>query len=479
VAAGIGSVAAGAASATTLVAEAGWSQYQGDAQHTGSASDAPVAPFRLLWNQPTDIGDETHFAGIPAPVIAGEDAVVVGREHVSAFSLSTGALAWSIGRQLGPSAPAAVVPGDRTTILYTEGGGDRSSSASATPSAASSTSSVPTSSASPGATTSGADRSTLVAIDAASQRVLWRTPLPGVSVGGPTVDGSTVLVGTDDGSVTAVALGSGEQDWTVDLGESVNSPVAVSDGLVYAAVLQGSGQPPAIVALHEADHSQAWRFEVGSVGLSIGAPAVAGGTVYATVGDGSVRAIDTATGVARWAAKLNTVSGGGAPAVSTDAVVVVDIRGEVYRFAPSTGERLWDFAMNAPVYASPVIAGSSVVVGDATGDVSAIDLEGGERIWRGSVGEGLPLGLALTSDLIVVSRTGPAAGVVGLAADPNGTLIREQSPTIVEPVQLGLAWVVAAIPLALLLIAGGRSLDRRLGPPVFEEDAVEPGDKPA
>ena len=327
---------------------------------------------------------------------------------------------------------------------------------------------------------SPADRSTLVAIDASTRRVLWRTPLPGVSIGGPTVDGSTVLVGTDDGSLTAVALPTGEQRWTVDLGDDVNTPVAVSDGSAYVAVDQGSGQPAVVIALSEADHSQLWRFEMGT-GVSIGTPAVMEGTVYVAVSDGSVRAIDAATGGARWAAKLNTVSGGGAPAASQDAVVVVDIRGQVYRFATSTGERLWDFAMNAPVYASPVIAGSSVVVGDATGDVSAIDLQTGERIWRGSVGDGLPLGLAVTPDTIVASRTGPAAGVVALATDPNGIPIHEESPTIVRPAELGLSWIVAAIPLVLLLVAAGRFLDRRLGPAVFEGDeaTLESEDDPA
>jgi hypothetical protein len=111
-----------------------------------------------------------------------------------------------------------------------------------------------------------------------------------------------------------------------------------------------------------------------------------------------------------------------------------------------------------------VIAGSGVVVGEATGDVSAIDLTSGERIWRQNVGEGLQLGFAVAPDTIVAARTGPAAGLVAFVADPSGSLIREQSPTIVEPVELGLAWAAAAVPLVLLLILAGRFLDARLGP---------------
>jgi hypothetical protein len=121
------------------------------------------------------------------------------------------------------------------------------------------------------------------------------------------------------------------------------------------------------------------------------------------------------------------------------------------------------FGVNTPVYGSVVIAGSGVVVGEAMGDVSAIDLTSGERIWRQNVGEGLLLGFAVAPDTIVAARTGPTAGLLALVADPSGSLIREQSPTIVEPVQLGLAWAAAAVPLVLLLILAGRFLDARLG----------------
>ena len=480
--AGIVFVTATGARATTLVAvPQQWSQYQGDAQHTGSTSSAPAAPFRVAWSAPSGIGDTMHFAGVPAPVVAGDDAIVVDREDVTATSLASGTVAWTVPRQLGPSAPAAVVATkDATTIVYTEGGGDLSSSASGTPTPTP-PSPLPTPSASPtssaSATASTADRSTLVAIDASTQVVLWRHSLPGVSIGGPTIDGSTVLVGTHEGSVTAVAVGSGDQEWTVDLGDSISSPIATAGGIAYVSVAAGSGQAGFLVALREADQQEVWRFSAGGAGISVGAPTVANGTVYVTVSDGSVRAFDAASGASRWAAKMNTVSGvlappltlpmGGPPAVSNGAVVVSDIRGQVYRFDAATGDRAWDFAMNDHVYGSTVIAGSLVVVGDSSGTVSAIDLETGERIWRQNVGEGLLLGFAVTPDSVVAARTGPSAGLVSLVADPNGALIREQSPTIVEPVQLGLAWAVAAVPIVILLILAGRFLDARLGPATF------------
>ena len=476
-------VAVTLAGAATLVAsDEGWSQYQGDAQHTGVAPSAPAAPFRVAWTKNTGIGDETHFAGIPAPVILGDDAIVVDREDVTAVSLTTGQVDWTIPKALGPSAPAAVVrSGNRQILVFTEGGGDLSSSAGGTPtpspsggtssagcSASSSGTPTPTPAVSESPAASGSpsapERPALVAVDAATHEQLWRSPLTDVSIGGPTVDGSTVLVGADDGCVTALALDTGHLEWSVDLGNNVNTPIAAADGTAFVTVGAGAREAPSVVALRESDHVDLWRTQLGAAGSSIGAPVVVDGTVYVAVNDGSIHAVEATDGSSRWAARLNTVSGGGAPAVSSDAVVIADVRGQVYRFDPADGHRTWDFAMNVPVYASAVIAGSSVLVGDSDGTINAIDLQTGERIARSDVGDGLLLGLAVAPQTVVATRTGPAAGLVALVADPSGVLTREQSPTIVEPVQLGLFWLAAAIPLVVLLVLAGRFLDARLGP---------------
>jgi outer membrane protein assembly factor BamB len=415
-AAGIVLAAGTLAGASTVVAsDVGWSQYQGDAQHTGVAPAAPAAPFRVAWTTATGIGDETHFAGIPAPVIAGDDAIVVDREDITGVSLATGQVAWTIPKALGPSAPAAVVrSGDRQILVFTEGGGDLSSSASGSPTPSPSDgapsggcSTSPSGTPTPAA--SGApvapERSALVAVDAATRKQLWRSRLTDVSIGGPTVDGSTVLVGTDDGCVTAVALETGHPEWSVDLGDSVNTPIAAADGTAFVAVSAGAREAPSLVALRESDHLQLWSAPLGTAGSSIGAPTVADGIVFVAMNDGSVRAIDASTGSQRWAARLNIATSTGSPALWGDAVIVCDVRGQVYRLSAVTGHRVWDFAMNVPVGGPTAIVGGQVLVGASNGDVSAIDLETGDRIWRQNVGDGLPLGFAVASETVVATRT--------------------------------------------------------------------------
>jgi hypothetical protein len=203
-----------------------------------------------------------------------------------------------------------------------------------------------------------------------------------------------------------------------------------------------------------------------------------------------VRAVDATTGVERWVTRLNSVVGGAPPALSGTAVVVADTRGQVYRLDAATGARTWDFALNVPVLgAAPAIAGGAVLVPTAKGELAAIDLSTGEEIWHLSLGEGALLDLALTPSVIVVARTGPSAGLVGLVHDDGGTLERIQSPTILKPVVLFGAWAIAAIVVVAPLLWAGRYLSARLGPAEFadadededaddeEEDDPDPSDE--
>src|SRR5262245_49051962 len=171
--------------ARAATSDAPWPQYQGSAARTGDAASAPAPPYSVSWSAATDIGDASHAAGIPAPIVADGDAIVVGRQSVDAVALSDGSVDWSAPRSLGPSSPAAVVDG---TVVFVEGGGDESVSASnsATPSP----SATPTTTASPSRTPSApgavaspsaaTTTSTLVAIDLATQRRLWTVALSDV-----------------------------------------------------------------------------------------------------------------------------------------------------------------------------------------------------------------------------------------------------------------------------------------------------------
>ena len=82
----------------------------------------------------------------------------------------------------------------------------------------------------------------LAALDPASGRIRWRTPLPRPANGGTLATaGGFVLVGDDDGYLYALDERSGKMIWRYDLKRRVGSaPIAYEiDGVEYIAIAAG------------------------------------------------------------------------------------------------------------------------------------------------------------------------------------------------------------------------------------------------
>lgn len=471
-----------------------WPQYQGDPGRTGFAAQAPALPYGTAWNAPAGIGDTTHISGVPAPVLTDSLAIVVGREEVTAVDLTSGAAAWTAPRALGPSSPAAVA-GD--LVLFLEGGGDESASASGTPSASATSPSPsrsagqsaspsktasPNGSASPTPSASSSSSttttiSTLVAIDLTTQDRVWTVPLSEVSHTGVLLIGQTAIVGTDDGQITAVDAGTGEQRWNADVGDHVLAPMAGTADLVFASVRPETRGSPSLVALRATDGSEVWRYQPSGTVLDLGGPSVAGDLVYLVASDDSVRAVGVADGSERWASQLYTPTGGSPPAVSGDGVFVTDQSGTVYAFDPASGAERWRFATNRFAIGGPIVTADTVVQPASDGTIQAIDSTTGHQVWHASVADAAVIGLAATPDLLVATHTGTTPGFVALQNDPAGIAEDITSPTTSDPAGLLLAWFAAALPIVAAMVLAGRALEQRMGTPdlgTADDDVVDP-----
>lgn len=172
----------------------------------------------------------------------------------------------------------------------------------------------------------------LLALDAATGEVRWRTPLTLNPWGGPTVVGDTIVVG----------------------GSSI--------GYDTRALAQARGE---ITALSRADGKVRWRKEV--KGGVVSCVAVADGLAVATATDGKVRAYDLVTGELRWHhdAKAPLFA---PPAIAGDSVYVGDLKGIIHAIGLKDGVAKWaldlgaDPAVQAPgmVYGGPVVQGGRV-----------------------------------------------------------------------------------------------------------------------
>ncbi|HEY7478194.1 MAG TPA: PQQ-binding-like beta-propeller repeat protein, partial [Actinomycetota bacterium] len=449
-------------------ATATWSQTQGSAAHTG-VGDGPEPPFAEAWRAEQPSSGPGSQYGLSAPIVVGDEAVAVGPRALVGISLHDGSVTWTVDRRFGPSvAPAAASVRGRTLVLFTEGFGTGPPSASPTPSPSPSPSSDDEGEQPP---------SFLTAIDAATQRPAWEAPvrLEAVSRSGVTVDGGTAFLADRLGTVVAVDAADGEVIWSEDAGGPITAPLAVGDGTVVATVEGNRTTRARLVAFDAATGEVDWRHEVAGSAVFGSAPSIGEGAIYVGFSDQTVRRFDLGDGTQGWATRVNGLAFVGIPAVTPDAVVVVDAAGQVYRIDPTTGARTWDFALNELVVrSSAVVVGDHVLVATVGGDLAAIGLDDGRLVWRRGERGPVLRNLAPAGDVIVGVQGGPHAGLIAFAHDPDGELVSVVSPTELDPASLIVNYLIAAVPLALVLLLLGRWLRGRMGP-AFLDDEVQPG----
>jgi outer membrane protein assembly factor BamB len=416
--------------------EVAWSQFQGDAAHTGAPAAGPAPPYRAAWSFRADPAGE---GGLSPPVLAGGVAVAVAVEAVVAVDPATGAEAWRLPRAAGPVAPPAVAPIDGApAVLFTEG---------REPDAA------------------------LRAVALADRSDVWDAPfaLEGTSRSGVAVDGERAYV-VDGGTLRAVDLATGREAWRVEVPGTAAAPPAVAGGTVFVVARDDRLGLALVRAFDAGTGERAWSFSPASRAGLASAPTVAGSRVVVGFADRTVRAFDAGSGRLVWGARTNgLLSPVTAAAVVGDDVVVADLAGQVYRLDGADGSREWDHALNDHVIRSaPVVVGGSVVLGLNDGRLVALDAATGDLRWQSEPSPGLVGALAVAADVIVAVKGGRGGGLVGFRHDPEGTLVRVPSPTRLDLDRQLATALGAVLVVGVAILLAGRWAAARLGPPAAE-----------
>jgi outer membrane protein assembly factor BamB len=153
------------------------------------------------------------------------------------------------------------------------------------------------------------------------------------------VAGGTVYIGSDNGTVYALDAVTGSLRWARTTADSVDSSPAVAGGTVYVYGVDGNDDGT-VYALDAATGHLRWAYTTVGVPGSIGgccttlgametSPAATGGTVYDGSDDGTVYALDAATGHLRWT-YTSVGAIGSSPAATGGTVYVGSVDGAVY-----------------------------------------------------------------------------------------------------------------------------------------------------
>lgn len=225
----------------------------------------------------------------------------------------------------------------------------------------------------------------------------------------PVVAEGRIFAMDSKASVTAVSQ-SGAVLWTQDLtpprdrqNDAGGGGLAFGDGLLF--VSSGFGK---LYALDPSSGAEVWQQDLDAP--ATGAPSVKDGLVYVVAGDNVAWAVNSRTGKVVWQLDGNTdsgnVSGGPAPAVGDDLVILAFGSGELQGAFRKGGLRRWDavvagqrrgVAVNtvSDITGDPVIAGNTIYAGSHQGRIVALNADSGARLWTakdGALGPVWPAG---------------------------------------------------------------------------------------
>ena len=183
--------------------------------------------------------------------------------------------------------------------------------------------------------------------------------------------------------------------WRFATGGRVRSSPAVADGVVYAGSADGS-----LYAIALADGRELWRFDTEGRRLDsarygydrrtiTSSPAVADGAVFFGSRDGSLYAVDAATGRLRWRVLHDDTSWSIASPVVIDGLVL-DASSDAWFFHAvdaATGRVVWRVDTETPIWPSPVVAGGTAWFLTSTGELWGVDPRTGAVRERVHLGE--------------------------------------------------------------------------------------------
>jgi outer membrane protein assembly factor BamB len=296
----------------------------------------------------------------------------------------------------------------------------------------------------PGAIYAGAPDGTVVSVDPASGRQLWRIKADKPLAAAVGVDSKVIAVGTAKGEVIAFDA-AGAFLWRVKVSTEVAGPPTAAEGKIIVWTLDGR-----IYGLSETDGSQKWLYQRTLPALTVRRFAggnTARGALFTGTAGGKLLALDLTTGALGWEGSVATPKGAteleriadvtSAPIIDGQQVCAAAFQGRVACFDLTHGTLIWsrDFSSLGGI----AIDARYLYVTDDQGNVHALDKNNGASAWKqDKLAARYPSGPVMVGDAVGVVD---AEGYLHLLDRNDGNLIgriaTDGSAALSQPVAAG------------------------------------------
>ncbi|MDP8256560.1 MAG: PQQ-binding-like beta-propeller repeat protein [Candidatus Alcyoniella australis] len=232
----------------------------------------------------------------------------------------------------------------------------------------------------------GSTAEIFTALNARTSNLIWQFQPEGAVESTAAVDSDKVYFGDSNGKIYALNRDYGDLVWSYRTKGEILSKLTVSNDVVYAAtsfnrVLALNANSGELLWL--ADHDPADDFTI----RGVSSPLVTKNAIYAGYADGSLAAIDPATGKELWS---NTLKRGqrfidvdATPILHKGRLYVPSFDGKLYCLEADTGTIVWSFEHGG--VSRVAIHNGRIFFSSDDNQFYAVSLQNGELIWSFNV----------------------------------------------------------------------------------------------
>ena len=271
--------------------------------------------------------------------------------------------------------------------------------------------------------------------------------------------------------LVAIMLGFGLGGQAISDAQESDHDVPMFRGdAARTGVMPGPGPDPS------SGIAERWRFSTdGGIQSS---PAVVDGVVYVGSGDGTLYALDAASGDERWhfATGERIFS---SPSVVDGVFYVGSDDANLYAVDATSGDERWRFTAGDSIQSSPSVVDGVVYIGSNDDNLYAVDAASGEERWHFDVGDNIYSSPAVVDGVVYMGSDD--GNLYALAARPlvleagGQAVVREETVLRGAPALSGVERATLAPGTALAIVGEPETTTDEVWWPVQVEETSEQG----